>query len=436
LGTHEGGRSSDPARDLFQLLQRVYEDDDRPSLQQVALRMSKTLGREPARSYISEMLRGVKVPSLTMAQSLVIALRGSPGTQRLARELIEQVEAGRSAPARRGPRPVVRGRPRWWPASTYVDQVAEIVPASGLVDRETELAELAQFCDGTDQYTWWQAQPWAGKSALMATFVRNPPEGVDVVSFFVTSRLAGHSDSIALVDVLAEQLAAILGRSMPPDGALTLRDTYRRSMIRDAVQQVAKLGRRLVLVVDGLDEDGKSRPGSGLASIASILPSLLGDQVQVIVSSRPDPPLPHDVADSNPLRHCRIRQLDASPHATNVATHARRELSELLQRGTAEQDIIGFLAARRGGLSADELQQLTGLPPFKLDHILAGFFGRTVVPRIDHSASAAHRVYVFTHDALLEESVAQLGAALVNRYKARIARWAHDSIDFGRLDSF
>ncbi|MEV4514483.1 hypothetical protein AB0K00_36665 [Dactylosporangium sp. NPDC049525] len=436
MGTHGRGRlSDDPVRDLLQILQRAYEDNNRPSLRQIALRMSKTLGREPARSHLSEVLRGKKFPSLTMTQSLVIALHASPDVQQRACDLVEQVEANRAAPVRRNARPRARGRPHWWPRSSYVDQVAEIVPTNGLVNRETELTELARFCSGTDQYVWWQAPPWAGKSALMATFVRNPPEDVDVVSFFVTSRLAGHADSIGLVDVLSEQLAAILGRPMPSTGVLTLRDTYRRSMIRDALQQVAELGRQLVLVVDGLDEDGKSRPGTGLASIASILPSLLGDQVRVIVSSRPDPPLPHDVADGHPLRQCRIRHLDVSPHATNVASRARRELNGLLQRGKAEQDIIGFLAARRGGLSAVELQQLTGLPPFKLEHILAGDFGRTVVPRTDHGAASSHRVYVFTHDALLEESVSQLGPALIDRYRARIARWAQVYIDRGRLEN-
>jgi hypothetical protein len=379
----------------------------------------------------------VKVPSLEITQNLVIALQCSTETQQRACELIEQVEASRGTRPRLGSHQAAyhgSRQPAWWRYSTYVDQVAELIPPSGLVGRNAELAELSRFCRGSEQYIWWQAQPWAGKSALMATFVRNPPADVRVVSFFVTSRLAGYSDSIALVDVLADQLAAILGRKVPLANAYKMRDTYQRSLIRDAVQQVVRLGHRLVLVVDGLDEDGKSRPGSGRASIASLLPSLLGAEVKVIVSSRPSPPLPHDVADGHPLRHCRIRELQVSPHATDVATRARRELNDLLRRGKAEQDIIGLLAARRGGLSVVELQQLTGLPPFKLDHILAGDFGRTVVPRTDHGAPATHRVYVFTHDALLEESVSQLGSVLIDRYRARIIRWARTHIDRGRLE--
>ncbi len=56
--------------------------------------------------------------------------------------------------------------------------------------------------------------------------------------------------------------------------------------------------------------------------------------------------------------------------------------------------------------------------------------------RTDHGVSPPHRVYVFTHDALLEESVSQLGGALVDRYRARIARWARTYIDRGRVEDF
>ncbi|MGH3987577.1 MAG: trypsin-like peptidase domain-containing protein [Pseudonocardiaceae bacterium] len=74
--------------------------------------------------------------------------------------------------------------------TAYQAQVRDIAP-DRLLDREEELDELVGFCAGDQPYAWWQAGPWAGKSALMAWFVLNPPAGVDVVSFFVTARLAG-----------------------------------------------------------------------------------------------------------------------------------------------------------------------------------------------------------------------------------------------------
>ena len=51
-----------------------------------------------------------------------------------------------------------------------------------------------------ERYGWWQAEPWAGKSALAAWFVLHPPAGVRILSFFVTGRLAGQADSDAFTE--------------------------------------------------------------------------------------------------------------------------------------------------------------------------------------------------------------------------------------------
>ena len=76
---------------------------------------------------------------------------------------------------------------------TYLQQVRRIAPPGyppGLVGREAELAELARFCleRGRGPYVWWRAGAWAGKSALMSTFVLRPPpemgDRVRMVSFF------------------------------------------------------------------------------------------------------------------------------------------------------------------------------------------------------------------------------------------------------------
>jgi hypothetical protein len=106
-----------------------------------------------------------------------------------------------------------------WLTSAYQAQARDIAPGE-LLDREKELDELVRFCAGDQPYARWQASPWAGKSALMSWFMLHPPAGVDVVSFFVTARLAGQSDSDACTDALIEQLAASLGSS--PTSVLTV----------------------------------------------------------------------------------------------------------------------------------------------------------------------------------------------------------------------
>ena len=145
----------------------------------------------------------------------------------------------------------------------------------------------------------------------MYWLVLNPPPGTSVISFFVTARLAAQSDSTAFTDALLDQLAAVTGEQVPPSTPAAVRDGLRRRLLEKAAAQAVKAGRRLVLVVDGLDEDSGSLPGSGLPSVAACLPKRFPDGLRVIVAGRPDPPLPADV---NPTIPCtRARSVSWAP---------------------------------------------------------------------------------------------------------------------------
>ena len=109
------------------------------------------------------------------------------------------------APAIGGLPDVVPAGPGQLVRSAYLEQVRDIAP-DALIGRDGELAEWAEFCAGPDAYAWWQAGPWAGKTALASWFVTHPPAGVDIVSFFITGRLAGQADSDAFLDAMIEQL--------------------------------------------------------------------------------------------------------------------------------------------------------------------------------------------------------------------------------------
>ncbi len=175
--------------------------------------------------------------------------------------------------------------------SRYREQVRQIAPAE-LVGRETELAELADFCLAPDEvgaYRWWRAPKRAGKSALMSWFTLHPPPGVRVVSFFVTGRLAGQDHRGAFVDVVLEQLAELLAEPLPAFLPETTREAHLVGMLAEAAELCRSRGERLVLLVDGLDED---RGSAGPHSIAALLPAHPAAGLRVVVSGRPNPPPP------------------------------------------------------------------------------------------------------------------------------------------------
>jgi hypothetical protein len=244
----------------------------------------------------------------------------------------------------------------------YAAQVRDIAPEV-LLGRDQELAELVRFCAGDEPYQWWQAQPWAGKSALMAWFVLHPPEGVRIASFFVTRRLAGQSDSAAFNEAMVEQLAAIVGDAMSPAPNLAGWERERLRLLEKAAETLDAQGGRLVVVVDGLDEDQGCDLASGRPSIASLLPRRPPAGVRVILASRPHPGIPIDVPVHHPLRDCVPRLLAPSPYAEDLRLQAKRELVEHLRGGDKQRiDIIGFITASGGGLTLRELSELMECP--------------------------------------------------------------------------
>ena len=226
-----------------------------------------------------------------------------------------------------------------------------ISPRTTLLGREEELAELVEFCAGEDRYGWWQAGPWAGKSALAAWFVLHPPAGVVAASFFVTGRLAGQADSDAFTEAMIEQLAAIAGEAAAGTATPAGRDRERRRLLDLAGGRVAERQQRLVLVIDGLDEDEGATAGSGKPSIAALLPKRPADAVRVLITSRPHPGIPGDVPADHPLRRCRPRQLAPSPFAHDVEVEAKNELVEQLHGDQLQVDVIGLITAAGGGLT-------------------------------------------------------------------------------------
>jgi hypothetical protein len=312
------------------------------------------------------------------------------------------------------------------PRNDYLNQVKAFAPAE-LVDRAAELTELADFCaaDSTEgAYAWWQADAWTGKTALLSTFVLNPPENVQIVSFFITANLPFQSDRRAFVDNLIEQLDALL--QTPPTQHLTesTREAHARGKLVEAAQHCRDRREQLVLVVDGLDEDRGVTGATNTYSIAAILPDPVPAGMRVIVSGRPNPPIPRDVPESHPLRHPEIvRRLTAYPNARARRDTMERDLASMAEGTSAGRDILGLVVAARGGLSTADLAELIDISPWHVEQHLLTAVGRSFV-RVENELDTRRApIYRLAHQQL-DVMAHQLLGSRLEGYRRRLHQWA------------
>jgi hypothetical protein len=286
-----------------------------------------------------------------------------------------------------------------------------------LLDRETEQAELIDLTK-SDGYVRYQGSPWAGKSALMAWLVMNPPPSTKIACFFVNSRIPGESDSNAFTRAMVRQLANIASLEIGseiPDEARSGQLAY---ILSRAAEAVSSSNQRLVLVIDGLDEDQGHSP-----SIAYTLPRRLPVGVRIIVSSRPYPPLPSDVPGDHPLRDCMSHTLEPSPHAIKIRDNAEYEITRHLTI-SKHRDVIGLLvAAGGGGLSSRDLAELTGAQSgTAITDLMCTELGR-IIDVLPWSRQPAQSAWMLAHDMLLRTARDRLAEELP-RYLEQINQWA------------
>ena len=272
-----------------------------------------------------------------------------------------------------------------------------------LMGRKQELAEIASFATGPDGYRWLAGGAYAGKTALLfeAVMTGLPAEvdaEVDVVSYFL-SRRQSDADSSSFLTAVVPQLAYLCGVDPPLPDRYQFLDLWER-----AVSRAEEENRHLLLVVDGLDED--LRP-TGLASVASLLPTQVGARAHVLVASRPYPELPLDVSPAHPLRATSPVKLDPFERATELAALARAELDQLTSGDEFELavNVLGMLAAASGPLAVDDLVELSnggaGSSPARVATVrrfVTERAGRSLEP-----VGSQHDLrYQFAHYSLLE----------------------------------
>jgi hypothetical protein len=317
----------------------------------------------------------------------------------------------------------------WRPEPPYWATVREIRRwTPNLEDREDWLARIAEFATGTGDafdlgsdfsaYLWLVADPWAGKTALLAEAVHRFAAEVDVVAYFLIARESNASRERFLAAVVP-QIAWLLDEDVP--AAIDI-DVFRGLWGR-AADRAEMLGRPLLLVVDGLDED--LRPGQQRASVASALPTMsLGDYARVLVTSRPYPKLPDDVF-RHPLQSISPVPLTPSVHAVELEDLAKRELDLLLKDNgapsTLAYQILGLLTAAAGALSADDLAEMVdNVHAWEVD----AFVHEQAARSLRLADSLGETRFTFAHETLRKLCQQHPRVGDAPAYRARLYDWA------------
>ncbi|TWD80104.1 hypothetical protein FB561_1176 [Kribbella amoyensis] len=307
------------------------------------------------------------------------------------------------------------------PRTAYLEDVRMLAPPQ-LLGREAELAQLATFCTADGPSHWrWVAEAWSGKSALLAWFVLHPPERVDVVSFFISTRFDQHDNRDAFIDAVTEQLDALAGVESAPL-PVSARARHLRHQLRNVAATRRRDGRRLVLVVDGLDEDSAAAVGQ---SIAGLLPQEAVPGLKVIVAGRPNPPLPPELAADHPLRSAtNIHVLTPSGRAKDLRLAAELELRRLLGDPLG-RSMLGLLTVAAGHLTAADLAQLSGAEKYEARQLLRSSTGRTFVSRPGRwRTGPEYETFGLAHEELRLETLWSLDDSELERYRQALLSWA------------
>ncbi|MGW0784952.1 hypothetical protein [Streptomyces sp. NPDC002913] len=331
----------------------------------------------------------------------------------------------------RGPRvhAASRGRLLSGPSHALLD----VLPGD-LEGREKEVAELQAFVtapDGAPSYLWWQAGPWAGKTALVAWFATQAlPAGVDVAHYVIAGRL-GTDRRDGFVQAIGEQLAAAAGSRRRP--ALDRKQPNLEPLYKAAARECAERHRRLVLIVDGLDEDADvSLDGPG---IAGLLPKVPPCGMRVIVTGRPHPRVPVKLAPDHPLRDpAVVRRLADAPAARVIRDTAMAELRTLLDDRDIGRRLLGLLVAARGALTAADLGELLEIDPYDVQDRLRTVVARSMAPtrtdvlpldvRTEAEAEASRQAFVLAHSTLHATASEELGRRALTERTHDLDRWA------------
>jgi hypothetical protein len=317
---------------------------------------------------------------------------------------------------------------------TYRNRIASMVADSpALMGRDGELTAIKAAVHGEPGYVWVHGERWSGKTTLALTLAECAvgPEAlgddVDVVAYFL-SRREDDADVVRFRSAVVPQLERLLDK-VPGHG--DPRDTF-LVLWREACNRAETMGRQLLLLVDGLDEDTRPR---GFA-VEDALPAELGRRGHVLVTSTVELP-PGAVRRNNLLMGALSIDLQPSAEAHETQAKAFNEISALLAApGEAGRDaaLLGVLAAARGPLTSLDLAEICRHDPYRATNMtgaaeVENILGRDLAMTVGRS-TVDRDAYVFLHGDLL--AACQRNEALeVPRWQVALDAWAADYAQAG-----
>ena len=236
----------------------------------------------------------------------------------------------------------------------HFEEIRELAPPC-LKEREQELKKLNNFVfNSNDSWCIIEGKIASGKTALLSTFVLNPPLNTDVVSYFI-SRNRHNNNWEEFARSTYAQLSQILNKGYTKTVGIdkTSLDILLSLTAKECNSDKKK--KPLVIIIDGVDEDSyyEHPDDAKTKSILSLLPTSPPEGVKVIISSRPSKSYLDKALNG-------VDRITLTPSPVAAKFINRNEMKKFF-RNEYSVHIGAFIAASNGALTVQDLRKLINM---------------------------------------------------------------------------
>ena len=300
----------------------------------------------------------------------------------------------------------------------------DIVPEE-LFQRDDELKLLNEICSNDTGYFLLEANAYTGKSALLSWFFLNPPKDVWMVGYFLVRRI-GWADSERFEESIKSQLIALIAPSFIDEQRIVLKEKSITQLLNEAATIAQKHNRKLVVVIDGLDENINANQHK--PPVLNLLPKKELQNVIVILSCRPNPNAFDNafLLSDHIARKSKVYKLSQSQYVKDIQLAAQAELQALCEEENAKR-VIAFLATAQGALTITDLCVLADVK-YQIDvkNIFSSSTGRTFISITSESmpiTKKADKRFTFSHEVLERQAIKDFVGNNAQQYIEKLNDW-------------